>query len=138
MASYIKSKVQKSLSFLLMLVIVFSVFSGVLFLNPSHSYAYSESDYLYAKREGRGKNLSGKDLIGANLSGANLLVSNLSGTKLSGANLSGANLIRSDLSGANLSGANLSGANLSGVIANSNTKFPNGFDAVAAGVRILD
>ncbi|MEY3222459.1 MAG: hypothetical protein RLZZ203_1315 [Cyanobacteriota bacterium] len=42
MASYIKSKVQQSLSFLLVLVIAFSVFSGVLFLNPSPSYAYSE------------------------------------------------------------------------------------------------
>ena len=128
MASYIKSKVQKSLSFLLMLVIVFSVFSGVLFLNPSPSYAYSERAYLYARTGGSGKYLSGTDLSGAYLSGADL----------SGADLSGAILIVADLIEADLSGAKLGGADLSGAITNSKTKFPNGFDAVAAGVRILD
>jgi uncharacterized protein YjbI with pentapeptide repeats len=49
---------------------------------------------------------------------------------LSGANLSGANL-----SGANLSRANLSRANLSRAIADSETIFPDGFDAVEEGVR---
>jgi uncharacterized protein YjbI with pentapeptide repeats len=44
--------------------------------------------------------------------------------------LSGANL-----SGANLSGANLSRANLSRAIADSETIFPDGFDAVEEGVR---
>jgi uncharacterized protein YjbI with pentapeptide repeats len=49
---------------------------------------------------------------------------------LSGANLSGANLSR-----ANLSRANLSRANLSRAIADSETIFPDGFDAVEEGVR---
>jgi uncharacterized protein YjbI with pentapeptide repeats len=40
-----------------------------------------------------------------------------------------------DLSGANLSRANLSGANLSRAIADSETIFPDGFDAVEEGVR---
>ena len=109
MASYIKSKIQQSLSFLLVLVIAFSVFSGVLFLNPSPSYAYSQSDLSRAL-------IGDKDLIGADLSRADL---------------SGAYLRR-----ANLSGANLSDARLIGAIADSETKFPEGFDAVGAGVDI--
>lgn len=112
MASYIKSKVQQSLSFLLVLVIAFSVFSGFLFLNPSPSYAYSQD-------------LSGQDLSEANLIGANL----------SEANLSEANLINANLSGARLSGADLRRARLSGAIADSKTIFPKGFDARGAGVR---
>ena len=108
MASYIKSKVQQSLSFLLVLVIAFSVFSGFLFLNPSPSYAYS-------------RNFSNANFIGADLSGENF----------SNANLSGA-----DLSGADLRRARLSGARLSGAIANRLTQFPAGFNAVRAGVDI--
>ena len=85
MASYIKSKVQQSLSFLLVLVIAFSVFSGVLFLNPSPSYAFDEATLSQA--------LTGdKNLFGARLSGANLRGANLRGARLSGANLRGANL----------------------------------------------
>jgi len=99
MASYIKSKVQQSLSFLLVLVIAFSVFSGFLFLNPSPSYAYSHD--------------------------------------LSGADLRGADLGRANLSGANLRGANLNYAWLIGAMADSRTIFPDGFDAVGAGVDIL-
>ena len=114
MASYIKSKIQQSLSFLLVLVIAFSVFSGFLFLNPSPSYAYSQSDLSRAL-------IGDKDLIGADLSRADL---------------SGAYLRRANLSGANLSGANLSDARLIGAIADSETKFPEGFDAVGAGVDI--
>jgi uncharacterized protein YjbI with pentapeptide repeats len=94
------------------LVIAFSVFSGFLFLNPSPSYAYI------------------RDLSGANLSGANLSRANLSR-----ANLSRANLSRANLSRANLSRANLSRANLSRAIADSETIFPDGFDAVEEGVR---
>lgn len=48
MASYIQSKVRQSLSFLLVLVIAFSVFTGVLFVNPSPSYAYSVYGYTMA------------------------------------------------------------------------------------------
>jgi uncharacterized protein YjbI with pentapeptide repeats len=89
------------------LVIAFSVFSGFLFLNPSPSYAYI------------------RDLSGANLSGANLSRANLIRADLSGA----------DLSRARLSRANLSRANLSRAIADSETIFPDGFDAVEEGVR---
>ncbi|MDP6496155.1 MAG: pentapeptide repeat-containing protein [Dehalococcoidia bacterium] len=55
----------------------------------------------------------------------------LSEKALSGADLSGA-----DLSGANLGGANLAGAELVGATANANeyTRWPYGFDPVAAGV----
>lgn len=49
---------------------------------------------------------------------------------LSGARLSGARL-----SGARLSGARLSGADLSRAIADTETIFPDGFDAVEEGVR---
>ena len=129
MASYIKSKIQQSLSFLLVLVIAFSVFSGFLFLNPSPSYAYSQSDLSRAL-------IGDKDLIGADLSGAYLRRANLSGAYLSDADLSGAYLRRANLSGANLIGANLSDARLIGAIADSETKFPEGFDAVGAGVDI--
>ena len=134
MASYIKSKIQQSLSFLLVLVIAFSVFSGFLFLNPSPSYAYSQSDLSRALIGD--KDLIGADLSRADLSGAYLRRANLSGANLSGANLRRAYLSRANLSGANLSGANLSDARLIGAIADSETKFPEGFDAVGAGVDI--
>jgi uncharacterized protein YjbI with pentapeptide repeats len=49
--------------------------------------------------------------------------------------LSRANLSRANLSRANLSRANLSRANLSRAIADSETIFPDGFDAVEEGVR---
>ena len=164
MASYIKSKVQQSLSFLLVLVIAFSVFSGVLFLNPSSSYAFDEatlSQALTGDKNLFGANLrraylSGADLRGAYLSGADLRGADLSGADLrraylSGADLRGADLRRADLSDADLSdadlsdadlsdarliGANLSDARLIGAIADSETKFPEGFDAVGAGVDI--
>ncbi|MFN6325496.1 MAG: pentapeptide repeat-containing protein [Aphanizomenon sp.] len=130
MASYIKSKVQQSLSFLLVLVIAFSVFSGVLFLNPSPSYAYSRNlgsvDYS-------GRNLSRQDFSDANLSGAYLIGADLSGADLTEADLTGARL-----SGARLSGADLIGARLSGAIADSETIFPDGFDPVDAGVEFRD
>ncbi|MCL1492777.1 MAG: pentapeptide repeat-containing protein [Pseudanabaena sp. Salubria-1] len=172
MANYMKSKVQQSVSFLPILVIAFSAFSGVLFLNPSPSYAFDQAALSRALKGDKnlvkadlsgaklsGVNLGGANLSGANLSGADLSRANLSGADLSGAylggadlfgtNLSRANLIRADLSGAylyeanliraylsgaNLSGADLSLADLSRAIADSKTIFPEGFDAVGAGV----
>ena len=125
MASYIKSKVQQSLSFLLVLVIAFSVFSGVLFLNPSPSYAYS-------------RNLGSVDYSGRNLSRQDFSDANLSGAYLSGADLTEADLTGARLSGARLSGADLIGARLSGAIADSETIFPDGFDPVDAGVEFRD
>ena len=61
--------------------------------------------------------------------GANLHLANLAG-----ANLAGANLISADLRGAYLRGANLERANLNGTVADRNTRWPEGFDPVAAGV----
>ena len=147
MANFIKSKVQQSLSFLLMLVIAFSAFSGVLFVNPIPSYAYDL--YNFGRALSGDKNLSEVDLNEANLNGANLSAANLNGVnligaKLSSAILSGADLYEAyldnadlsyaDLRYANLSGANLSGADLSGAITDSQTQFPEGFDAKRAGV----
>ena len=108
MASYIKSKVQQSLSFLLVMVIAFSVFSGFLFLNPSPSYAYNENDYQRAKSGD--KNLSDADLSEADLSGADLSEADLRFANLSDAGLSDANLRGADLSDADLDGAFLSEA----------------------------
>jgi hypothetical protein len=48
MANYMKSKVQQSVSFLPMLVVTFSAFSGVLFLNPSPSYAFDQATFSQA------------------------------------------------------------------------------------------
>ena len=138
MANFIKSKIQQSLSFLLMLVIAFSAFSGVLFVNPSPSYAFKESDVNRALNRDM-------NLVGADLSRADLSRANLRGARLAAANLIGANLSKADFSNADFSGADLSGANLSGAdflndaylidaIADSRTNFPDGFDANGAGV----
>jgi uncharacterized protein YjbI with pentapeptide repeats len=136
MANFIKSKVQQYLSFLLMLVVAFSAFSGVLFVNPSPSHAHDSQVYFQAM-SGL-KQLSGADLSGADLSHADLSSADLSGANLNGANLSGADLNNARLSGADLSGANLNGANLNGAIAKyTNTKFPKGFDASSAGVILF-
>ena len=70
-----------------MLAIAFSAFSGVLFVNPSPSYAFVQEDLDRAK----------------------------SGDK-------------------NLRGADLPEARLNRVLANTKTKFPNGFDAKGAGL----
>ena len=55
------------------------------------------------------------------------------GRKCSGADLQGIDLSDADLTGANLSGAKLSGAKYS-----ANTKWPEGFDPVAAGAEMVD
>jgi uncharacterized protein YjbI with pentapeptide repeats len=118
MVNSIKSIVQQSLSFLLVLVIAFSVFSGVLFLNPSPSYAFNQSDVDRA--------FSGdKNLSRANLGGANLSEGDLSEADLSRANLGGANLSEADLSRADLEEAS----------ANFATIFPEDFYAEDKGVE---
>ena len=58
----------------------------------------------------------------------------LSETDLSRADLNSAFLSGADLRGANLSEADLSEATLNEAIADSKTKFPDGFDAKGAGV----
>jgi uncharacterized protein YjbI with pentapeptide repeats len=123
MTNFIKSKVQQSLSFLLMLVIAFSAFSGVLFVNPSPSYAYYQSDLDRALSHS-------PMLMRADLSGANLMGARLSGARFMAADLSGADLSEADLSVANVS--------VSGAIADSKTKFPDGFDARRAEVEFRD
>ena len=144
MTSYIKSKIQRSISFLIAMVIAFSVCSGVVLLNPTPSYAFSQAD---VDKAGSGsKDLSKADLSRADLSRANLSGANLSGaflreTMFRGATLSGANLTGTIFRGANLRGANFREAGLSGVyfmgaIADRTTIFPKGFDAVKAGVII--
>ncbi len=73
--------------------------------------------------------LRASDLQDVNLSGANLCDANLSEkTNLSFANLSRADLSGADLYDANLIGASLDSATLDGVLHNSNTQFPQGFD----------
>jgi uncharacterized protein YjbI with pentapeptide repeats len=132
MANYIKSKVQQSVSFLPILVVAFSAFSGVLFLNPSPSYAFDQTTLSRA--------LTGeKNLFKADLSKANLSKADLRKVDLGEANLRKADLRKADLSFANLRGADLreadlSEATLSEAIADSKTKFPDGFDATGAGV----
>lgn len=108
-------------------------------------------------------NLSGTDLMLANLGGASLSGANLCGAVLSGAYLARANLIganlkwavmngvdlkesnlyQADLSGANLTLANLSGAylrkaRLEGARYDEATRWPDGFDPVAAGAERVD
>jgi hypothetical protein len=92
----------------------------------------------------RGANLYGAILWGANLTGADLAAAYLDGADLTGANLveanlTGVDLIRANLTGADLAGANLvmadlTGVNLYGATADQNTRWPDGFDPVAAGV----
>ena len=94
-------------------------------------------------------NLTGANLVGvyfnaggivltrANLSGADLSGAHLTGADLTGAHLTGADLTGADLTGANLTGANLTGAELSRALADSDTSWPEGFDPVAAEVRML-
>jgi uncharacterized protein YjbI with pentapeptide repeats len=79
----------------------------------------------------------------ANLSGANLKQADLTGVfrrrgtewdNFREANLKRANLTGANLREANLFGANLTRADLSGAVADNDTKWPEGFDPVAAGV----
>jgi len=112
MANFIKSKVQQCLSFLLVLVIAFSAFSGVLFVNPSPAYAYIQKD-LDRARSGD------KNLVGADLSGASFNLADLTGANLTGASFNLADLREANLTGAILTGADLNSANLTGAILKS-------------------
>ena len=90
-----------------------------------------------------GADLTGADLTRANLTGAgptraNLTGADLTGANLTGADLTGADLIRADLTGADLTGANLYGADLTEAIACRHTTWPDGFDAAARGVKIVE
>ncbi len=78
--------------------------------------------------------LEGADFSGANLAGADFLRANLEGANLAGANLEGANLDWAILWGTDLTGANMAEARLHEATADTDTRWPDGFDPVAAGV----
>lgn len=81
----------------------------------------------------RNASLHGADLNHGNLSKAFLRAANLSAANLSHADLWDANLRDADLRGADLRGTNLGVANLRGAIFDQSTKWPTGFDPIAAG-----
>ncbi|MGK7907287.1 MAG: pentapeptide repeat-containing protein [Synechococcus sp.] len=98
-------------------------------------------------------NLQDANLVRANLSEASLIDSNLQGVDLGQAHLKGANLADTNLKKANLTLANLSLANLVGAdlnranldrtilkdaIYSETTRFPEEFDPVQAGMKIVD
>ncbi|MBN3881522.1 MAG: pentapeptide repeat-containing protein [Nostoc sp. JL34] len=76
--------------------------------------------------------LTGADLVGANLTGADL-----TGAILDEANLSKADLYRARLYGASLLKAKLESTDLREVLYDEDTKFPIGFNAVAAGAYLI-
>jgi hypothetical protein len=105
--------------------------------------------------------LSGLDLRGASLRGGNFERARFRGTRLEGAKLEGAhlenarlraadlkgadlesapdlNLAPAHLEGANLAGAHLEGAKLAGVVYDSRTRWPDGFDPEGARCRLVD
>jgi uncharacterized protein YjbI with pentapeptide repeats len=91
---------------------------------------------------------SGANLTGANLSGANLSGANLHGAYLGAVDFSRANLTRANLRGAKLWDANLRGADLTGAdlskadliyaSVDCQTRWPKGFNSVAAGASQPD
>lgn len=100
----------------------------------------------------RDVNLAGVDLSGANLSGfafysvdlsrARLRGADLRNADLQGSNLSGTDLGDADLRGATVwgvdfSAATFTGAQLTGASFNDRTKWPDGFDPIAAGARVF-
>ena len=81
----------------------------------------------------RNASLHGADLSHGNLSKAFLHAADLSAANLNQADLWDANLRDANLRGADLSGTNLGAANLRGAIFDQSTKWPDGFDPIAAG-----
>jgi len=86
-----------------------------------------------AKLRLRYAGLYSQNLKCANLAGANLWGADLRWADLRGANLRGANLRR-----ANLSGAKLAGADLRDALYDSQTQWPEGFDADFEGVKLTE
>ena len=81
-----------------------------------------------------------EDLEGANFAGANLSRGVLSGTNLKRANFTEANLSQAYFLGAHLAGADLTEAIIDGAIFmsaiyDSETRFPDGFNPISAGMR---
>jgi uncharacterized protein YjbI with pentapeptide repeats len=77
------------------------------------------------------------DLRDAGFNGADLRKAILDGLDFASADLTRANLQGSSLRGADLHKARLSHADLSGARANQFTKWPRGFDPIAAGVHVI-
>lgn len=75
---------------------------------------------------------------GVNFSGAILERVDFRGTDLSYSNFSAALLRKAKLQGANLKHTNISNANLAGSVADSQTRWPEGFDWSNAGVVLSD
>jgi uncharacterized protein YjbI with pentapeptide repeats len=89
-----------------------------------------------------GADLQGAWLEGANLQGARFVDANLQDARLRSANLQDARFVDANLRQARLDGADLQGARLDGAIlreahADGTTKWPDGFDPAAAGVRLF-
>lgn len=89
----------------------------------------------------RGVNLTNADLQGGSYDGARFDGAILKNALVIGADFKGASFARADLSGARLDRADLSQANLQGVIVRdtcflASTKWPDGFDAIAAGANL--
>jgi len=82
-------------------------------------------------------NLAWADLTRANLTQAYLSRVNLKNANLGYANLKGANLTNANLIGANLTMADLTEAKLTNAKYDSKTKWPEGFDPVAAGAKLI-
>ena len=83
-------------------------------------------------RDYRGAKLTGADLAGQDLAHADLRGARLAGAKLAGADLTRATLRGADLCGADLTGAVLTEADLTGVRTDVATRWPEGFDLIAA------
>jgi Pentapeptide repeats (8 copies) len=109
---------------------------------------YASGDRTFQKLDLSGLDLSGLDLRDADFSGSDLYGAKLTDSHLTRTNFSGkTNLAYADLRGADLSEANLSsailiGANLEdtvtqGALYDDDTKFPVGFDPIAAGAVIV-
>ncbi len=117
---------------------------------------FAGANLLNARLEGAeliGANLAGANLVGAHLESAHLewafmVTANLEGAILRNAHLSGAEMMwarlpRADLSGADLTGANLEHAHLvwarlKGARYDARTRWPVGFDHVAAQALLVD
>lgn len=83
-------------------------------------------------------NLSAADLSNADLSGAGMSESTLLAADLTGARLVNTELYAAKLYGTDLSGADLAGAKLDGAGYTPLTRWPDGFDAAAAGAIWVD
>ena len=89
-----------------------------------------------------GVNLGKAYLSQANLSGADLRAANFIGSHLYEANLRDADLqladlVEADLTGADLTGADLRNADLRGTRYSFSTKWPEGFNPIAAGTVMI-